>query len=387
MLNKMENMNTSYNMSDILPAEVGNNELSTSSALQRLTPEQIEKANVIASHIDIYNPRSLMTYGSETQRKLEQASDQVLGNATGRDNEEIAQMITTLMQTVNEVMPDDVEKARKTGLFPWARKKIEQRMLNLQVKARTIEGSIATFSGRLRSQNDKLVRNNVILSQQMDSLKNYFQDLNVEIAAGEIKLKEIDEKIIPELMDKKSSTNDPFVAQELMQIQQARSDLASHMDSLVRSQQLALLQAGQILVLQQGNSELSKKLDEAVTQVVPLWKSQMTMTLMLLGAENALKTLDVVTDTTNKLITSVSKQVKSTGIEIAKKSKESIIKMETLRDTHRNLMETIQGITEVTKDAEQKRLQAQAEISRNQDELIALLRDDNKTNGLYLSHY
>ena len=377
-------MTNNYTMADILPAEVNTNELSTGTALQRLTPEQLERANQIASRIDIHDPRSLMTYGTDTQRKLEQASDQVLGNATGRDNEEIAQMITTLMQTVNEVMPDDVEKARKGGLFPWARKKIEQRMLNLQVKARSIEGSIATFSGRLRSQNEKLVRNNTILAQQMETLKNYFQDLNVEIAAGEIKLKEIDEKIMPELMEKKSATNDPFVAQELMQIQQARSDLAGHLDSLTRSQQLALLQAGQILVLQQGNSELSKKLDEAVTQVVPLWKSQMTMTLMLLGAENALKTLDVVTDTTNKLITSVSKQVKSTGIEIAKKSKESIIKMETLRDTHRNLMETIQGITEVTKDAEQKRLQAQAEITRNQDELIALLRDDHKTGALYL---
>lgn len=377
-------MTNNYTMADILPAETNTGELSTGTALQRLTPEQLERANQIASRIDIHDPRSLMTYGTDTQRKLEQASDQVLGNATGRDNEEIAQMITTLMQTVNEVMPDDVEKARKGGLFPWARKKIEQRMLNLQVKARSIEGSIATFSGRLRSQNEKLVRNNTILAQQMETLKNYFQDLNVEIAAGEIKLQEIDEKIMPELMEKKSATNDPFVAQELMQIQQARSDLAGHLDSLTRSQQLALLQAGQILVLQQGNSELSKKLDEAVTQVVPLWKSQMTMTLMLLGAENALKTLDVVTDTTNKLITSVSKQVKSTGIEIAKKSKESIIKMETLRDTHRNLMETIQGITEVTKDAEQKRLQAQAEITRNQDELIALLRDDHKTGSLYL---
>lgn len=377
-------MTNNYSMANLVPVDSPNNELSTGTALQRLTPEQLERANQIASRIDIHDPRSLMTYGSDTQRKLEQASDQVLGNATGRDNEEIAQMITTLMQTVNEVMPDDVEKARKGGLFPWARKKIEQRMLNLQVKARSIEGSIATFSGRLRSQNDKLVRNNTILAQQMETLKNYFQDLNVEIAAGEIKLQEIDEKIMPELLEKKSATNDPFVAQELMQIQQARSDLASHLDSLTRSQQLALLQAGQILVLQQGNSELSKKLDEAVTQVVPLWKSQMTMTLMLLGAENALKTLDVVTDTTNKLITSVSKQVKSTGIEIAKKSKESIIKMETLRDTHRNLMETIQGITEVTKDAEQKRLQAQAEISKNQDELIALLRDDHKSGALYL---
>ena len=380
----METMTNNYSMANLVPVDSPNNELSTGTALQRLTPEQLERANQIASRIDIHDPRSLMTYGSDTQRKLEQASDQVLGNATGRDNEEIAQMITTLMQTVNEVMPDDVEKARKGGLFPWARKKIEQRMLNLQVKARSIEGSIATFSGRLRSQNDKLVKNNVILTQQMETLKIYFQDLNVEIAAGEIKLQEIDEKIMPELLEKKSATNDPFVAQELMQIQQARSDLASHLDSLTRSQQLALLQAGQILVLQQGNSELSKKLDEAVTQVVPLWKSQMTMTLMLLGAENALKTLDVVTDTTNKLITSVSKQVKSTGIEIAKKSKESIIKMETLRDTHRNLMETIQGITEVTKDAEQKRLQAQAEISKNQDELIALLRDDHKSGALYL---
>ena len=377
-------MTNNYSMANLVPVDSPNNELSTGTALQRLTPEQLERANQIASRIDIHDPRSLMTYGSDTQRKLEQASDQVLGNATGRDNEEIAQMITTLMQTVNEVMPDDVEKARKGGLFPWARKKIEQRMLNLQVKARSIEGSIATFSGRLRSQNDKLIKNNVILKQQMETLKNYFQDLNVEIAAGEIKLQEIDEKIMPELLEKKSATNDPFVAQELMQIQQSRSDLASHLDSLTRSQQLALLQAGQILVLQQGNSELSKKLDEAVTQVVPLWKSQMTMTLMLLGAENALKTLDVVTDTTNKLITSVSKQVKSTGIEIAKKSKESIIKMETLRDTHRNLMETIQGITEVTKDAEQKRLQAQAEISKNQDELIALLRDDHKSGALYL---
>lgn len=377
-------MTNNYSMANLVPVDSPNNELSTGTALQRLTPEQLERANQIASRIDIHDPRSLMTYGSDTQRKLEQASDQVLGNATGRDNEEIAQVITTLMQTVNEVMPDDVEKARKGGLFPWARKKIEQRMLNLQVKARSIEGSIATFSGRLRSQNDKLIKNNVILKQQMETLKNYFQDLNVEIAAGEIKLQEIDEKIMPELLEKKSATNDPFVAQELMQIQQARSDLASHLDSLTRSQQLALLQAGQILVLQQGNSELSKKLDEAVTQVVPLWKSQMTMTLMLLGAENALKTLDVVTDTTNKLITSVSKQVKSTGIEIAKKSKESIIKMETLRDTHRNLMETIQGITEVTKDAEQKRLQAQAEISKNQDELIALLRDDHKSGALYL---
>lgn len=351
-----------------------------SAVLNALTPMQLEKAKAIARELNLQDSKSVMKFGYQSQQKLEAASDQLLRSTNGNDNEEIARMITHLMSSVNEVMPDDIAKARKAGLFPWAKKKAKQRMLAMQVKAQTIEGSISQFKGQLENQHDKLLNNNVILMQQYESLRAYAEDLKVEVAAGELKLQEIDTVLLPELERKASESNDQFLIQDVMRLKQVRGDLAAHVDGLLRSQQFALIQCNQVLVLQNGNFELAKKLQEATFQIIPIWKSQMTISLMLLGAENALKQLDVVTETTDKLLRGVATQVKETGVSIARKSKESALKMETLRHTHAEVLEAVRGITEVTNTAEAKRREASAELRKNQDQLLAILKSNETVN-------
>lgn len=348
--------------------------------LNALTPMQLEKAKAIARELNLQDSKSVMKFGYQSQQKLEAASDQLLRSTNGSDNEEIARMITHLMSSVNEVMPDDIAKARKAGLFPWAKKKAKQRMLAMQVKAQTIEGSISQFKGQLENQHDKLLNNNVILMQQYESLRAYAEDLKVEVAAGELKLQEIDTVLLPELERKATESNDQFLIQDVMRLKQVRGDLAAHVDGLLRSQQFALIQCNQVLVLQNGNFELAKKLQEATFQIIPIWKSQMTISLMLLGAENALKQLDVVTETTDKLLRGVATQVKETGVSIARKSKESALKMETLRHTHAEVLEAVRGITEVTNTAEAKRREASAELRKNQDQLLAILKSNETVN-------
>lgn len=348
--------------------------------LNALTPMQLEKAKAIARDLNLQDSKSVMKFGYQSQQKLEAASDQLLRSTNGSDNEEIARMITHLMSSVNEVMPDDIAKARKAGLFPWAKKKAKQRMLAMQVKAQTIEGSISQFKGQLENQHDKLLNNNVILMQQYESLRAYAEDLKVEVAAGELKLQEIDTVLLPELERKAAESNDQFLIQDVMRLKQVRGDLAAHVDGLLRSQQFALIQCNQVLVLQNGNFELAKKLQEATLQIIPIWKSQMTISLMLLGAENALKQLDVVTETTDKLLRGVATQVKETGVSIARKSKESALKMETLRHTHAEVLEAVRGITEVTNTAEAKRREASAELRKNQDQLLAILKSNETVN-------
>lgn len=348
--------------------------------LNALTPMQLEKAKAIARELNLQDSKSVMKFGYQSQQKLEAASDQLLRSTNGSDNEEIARMITHLMSSVNEVMPDDIAKARKAGLFPWAKKKAKQRMLAMQVKAQTIEGSISQFKGQLENQHDKLLNNNVILMQQYESLRAYAEDLKVEVAAGELKLQEIDTVLLPELERKATESNDQFLIQDVMRLKQVRGDLAAHVDGLLRSQQFALIQCNQVLVLQNGNFELAKKLQEATFQIIPIWKLQMTISLMLLGAENALKQLDVVTETTDKLLRGVATQVKETGVSIARKSKESALKMETLRHTHAEVLEAVRGITEVTNTAEAKRREASAELRKNQDQLLAILKSNETVN-------
>lgn len=354
--------------------------------LNALTPMQLEKAKAIARDLNLQDSKSVMKFGYQSQQKLEAASDQLLRSTNGSDNEEIARMITHLMSSVNEVMPDDIAKARKAGLFPWAKKKAKQRMLAMQVKAQTIEGSISQFKGQLENQHDKLLNNNVILMQQYESLRAYAEDLKVEVAAGELKLQEIDTVLLPELERKAAESNDQFLIQDVMRLKQVRGDLATHVDGLLRSQQFALIQCNQVLVLQNGNFELAKKLQEATFQIIPIWKSQMTISLMLLGAENALKQLDVVTETTDKLLRGVATQVKETGVSIARKSKESALKMETLRHTHAEVLEAVRGITEVTNTAEAKRREASAELRKNQDQLLAILKSNETVNPYIETH-
>ena len=357
-----------------------------SAVLNALTPMQLEKAKAIARDLNLQDSKSVMKFGYQSQQKLEAASDQLLRSTNGSDNEEIARMITHLMSSVNEVMPDDIAKARKAGLFPWAKKKAKQRMLAMQVKAQTIEGSISQFKGQLENQHGKLLNNNVILMQQYESLRAYAEDLKVEVAAGELKLQEIDTVLLPELERKAAESNDQFLVQDVMRLKQVRGDLAAHVDGLLRSQQFALIQCNQVLVLQNGNFELAKKLQEATFQIIPIWKSQMTISLMLLGAENALKQLDVVTETTDKLLRGVATQVKETGVSIARKSKESALKMETLRHTHAEVLEAVRGITEVTNTAEAKRREASAELRKNQDQLLAILKSNETVNPYIEMH-
>lgn len=358
----------------------------SATVLNALTPMQLEKAKAIARDLNLQDSKSVMKFGYQSQQKLEAASDQLLRSTNGSDNEEIARMITHLMSSVNEVMPDDIAKARKAGLFPWAKKKAKQRMLAMQVKAQTIEGSISQFKGQLENQHDKLLNNNVILTQQYESLRAYAEDLKVEVAAGELKLQEIDNVLLPELERKAAESNDQFLVQDVMRLKQVRGDLAAHVDGLLRSQQFALIQCNQVLVLQNGNFELAKKLQEATFQIIPIWKSQMTISLMLLGAENALKQLDVVTETTDKLLRGVATQVKETGVSIARKSKESALKMETLRHTHAEVLEAVRGITEVTNTAEAKRREASAELRKNQDQLLAILKSNETVNPYIEMH-
>lgn len=383
MVNNQAGATGTFETAVVSPAE----QMPTPTAvLNALTPMQLEKAKAIARDLNLQDSKSVMKFGYQSQQKLEAASDQLLRSTNGSDNEEIARMITHLMSSVNEVMPDDIAKARKAGLFPWAKKKAKQRMLAMQVKAQTIEGSISQFKGQLENQHDKLLNNNVILMQQYESLRAYAEDLKVEVAAGELKLQEIDTVLLPELERKAAESNDQFLIQDVMRLKQVRGDLAAHVDGLLRSQQFALIQCNQVLVLQNGNFELAKKLQEATFQIIPIWKSQMTISLMLLGAENALKQLDVVTETTDKLLRGVATQVKETGVSIARKSKESALKMETLRHTHAEVLEAVRGITEVTNTAEAKRREASAELCKNQDQLLAILKSNETVNPYIEMH-
>ncbi len=103
------------------------------------------------------------------------------------------------------------------------------------------------------------MEDNSFLEQLYDKNKDYFQALNIYIAAGELKLEEINTKMLPELRKKAEQTGDQMDYQEVNDLTQFADRLDKRVYDLRLSRQITIQQAPQIRLIQNTNQALAEK--------------------------------------------------------------------------------------------------------------------------------
>ena len=102
---------------------------------------------------------------------------------------------------------------------------------------------------------------------------------------------------------------------------------------------------------------------------IPLWKSQMTISLGIEHSLQASKTQRAVDDLTNELLKKNAEKLKMATIETAKEAERGIVDIETLKHTNETLISTFDEVLQIQEEGRQKRKEAEAEIQRLEDEL------------------
>ena len=137
------------------------------------------------------------------------------------------------------------------------------------------------------------------------------------------------------------------------------------------SKTLAIQTAPQIKLIQNNDKQLVDKIQTAMLNTIPLWKSQIVIALGLHKQENVLKMQKQVTDTTNELLMKNAEQLKTSSIEVARESERSIVDVETLKKVNQDLIETIEETLRIHSEGREKRQAAQQELTQ----IEAKLRD------------
>ena len=91
--------------------------------------------------------------------------------------------------------------------------------------------------------------------------------------------------------------------------------------------------------------------------------------LGLAHSEQALKAQQQVTDLTNELLKKNAEALKVSTIETAKASERGIVDIETLKQTNETLISTLDEVVQIQNDGREKRREAEAELSRIENEL------------------
>lgn len=352
--------------------------------IQKLTPEEQQKATDLAQAIDEKNNTSVINYGAQAQKQLGDFSQNILNKVQSQDTGEIGDALTDLMYRLNEANPDEL-RAEDNNIFKRMFGKVKRSIYEIQGKYQKIGAQIDSIASRLNVEKDALLKDNVTMEELYEQNKTYFQALNIYIAAGQLKIQELDEKLIPEAKQKAQASGNQLDVQTVNDLSQFKDRLEKRTYDLELAKQVTLQQAPQIRLIQNTNQALAEKIQASINTAIPLWKNQVAIALTLLRQKDAVTAQRQVSETTNDLLKKNSEMLKMSSIETAKENERGVIDIETLQKTQNDLIETLQETLKIQKDGRTKRQNAEQELDRMEqdlhDQLLQLTQGQDPSTG------
>ena len=349
-------------------------------AVAILSEEELGKAKELSKSLDENNSQSVIEYGSLAQKKICDFSQSVLNKVQAKDLGEVGSALTDLMYQLQESNPTDLV-AEDPGFFKKMFGKVKKSIFEVTQKYQKLGAGIDKISIKLTHEYKGLLEDNKTLETLYAENLDYFHALNVYIAGAELKIKELDETVIPQAKIEAENTPDNAIAvQKISDLENYKNRLDKRQYDLKLARQITIQQAPQIRMIQNTNQELAEKIQTSINTAIPLWKNQVAIALTLLKQKDALTSQRIVSSTTNDLLTKNSEMLKQSSIEAARENERGVVDIETLKTTQANLIETIQETMNIQREGAIKRRQGEVELAQLEEEIkTKLLALSNKT--------
>lgn len=343
-------------------------EASPKKLIDTLDEKHQEQARALAKQIDEKNLQAIISYGAAAQKQLGEFSHQMLSHVQAKDTGEIGDILNDLMERLNETDPNDLV-AENQGFFQKFFGKIKKSIYEMQAKYQEVGSQVDKIAIRLDHEKNGLLNDNLSLEQLYQRNKDFFDALNIYIAAGEIKLAELQETLIPEALEKARVTGDQMDVQIVNDLEQFLDRLEKRNHDLKLTRQMTIQQAPQIRLIQNTNQALAEKIQSSITTTIPLWKNQIAIAMTLLRQKDAVTAQRQVSETTNQLIQKNSEMLKISTIETARENERGIIDLETLQKTQKDLIETLEETLKIQQEGRARRRKAEVELTNMEEDL------------------
>ena len=334
--------------------------------LSVLTPEERRQADELKEQIDVRDSQMLMQYGSGARQNIADFSENILNNIRSKDTGYIGELMTDLVTNVQDLNFDSLEK--DSGILDIFRK-AEAKVKKFLAQYEKLEVQMDRIEGKLEEARMEMLKDIGMFDSLYQKNLDYFKQLQIYITAGDEKIKELREQTIPSLRAEVQKSGDPMHAQLVRDFEDTVNQFEKKVHDLKTSKTIAIQTAPQIRLIQNNDKLLADKIQTAVQETIPLWKSQMVMALGLYRQQEALKLQRDVTDTTNALLLKNSKILKQNTIDVAKESERGIVDIETLKKANENLISTMNEAVRIQKEGHDKRMAAEQELVKIENEI------------------
>ena len=349
---------------------IANLEVSGPNIIEKLPEEERKKAEDIAKSIDITQSAAISQFGAQTQSEISRLSDQVLVQIRTKDSGYAGEILSDLMSKIKQV---DIESfSSKNGFFmkiPFIGGLFNSAK-RLLMQYQKVGAHIEEIEAKLDDVQMQLIKDNAIMDMLFKKNIEHVRDLTVYIAAGQLKIKELRERDIPDMQRSvQLSSNSPEEVQNLNDLVQFTERFEKKVYDLSLSRMIAIQTAPQLRLIQNNNQLLIDKMQSSLLNIIPLWKNQIVIAISVFRQKKALEMQRELANETNNLIKKNAELLRSNNSEILKENTRGLIEIETLKEVHFNLISTLEETVKIQEEGRSKRREAEAELVKMEEEM------------------
>ena len=330
-----------------------------------LSPEEQKMVNDFAEKIDITNSQMVLQYGAASQKKLSDFSETALSRVKTKDMGETGELITNL---ISELQGFDATTEQPKGIFGFF-KKTSNSIEQLKTRYDSADKNVERIKAQLEDHQVTLMKDITMLDKMYELNLVYFKELTMYILAGKKKLAEVRANDLKAAQEKAQRTQLPEDAQAARDLADLCDRFEKKLYDLELTRNVSIQMGPQIRLIQSNDTMMAEKIQTTIVNTIPLWKNQMVLALGIAHRQQAMQAERAVTDATNELLKKNAATLKQGTIEIAKESERGIVDIETLQQTNKQLIETLDELNKIRADGKAKRANAEQELGRIEGEL------------------
>ena len=330
-----------------------------------LSPEEQKMVNDFAEKIDLTNSQMVLQYGAASQKKLSDFSETALSRVKTQDMGETGELITGL---IAELQGFDANAEQPKGILGFF-KKTSNSIEQLKTRYDSADKNVERIKTKLEDHQVVLMKDIAMLDKMYEYNLVYFKELTMYILAGKKKLADVRANELKAAQEKAQRTQLPEDAQAARDLADMCDRFEKKLYDLELTRNVSIQMGPQIRLIQSNDTMMAEKIQTTIVNTIPLWKNQMVLALGIAHSQQAMAAERAVTDATNELLKKNAATLKQGTIDIAKESERGIVDIETLQQTNKQLIETLDELNKIRADGKVKRANAEQELGRIEGEL------------------
>ncbi len=228
---------------------------------------------------------------------------------------------------------------------------------------------IDTITDKLDGHKTTLLTDITMLDRLYEANLEYFHNLDHYISAGDEKLKQLDEQVIPEKASSAAASEAIIEAQELRDLRAARDDLERRVHDLRLTRQVAMQSLPSIRLIQDNDKGLVNKINSTVVNTIPLWRQQLATAVAIYRSSDAASTLQSATDLTNDLLEANAENLKQANSLTRKQLERGVFDLESVKKANTLLIDTINESLQIADQGKKMRADAVVQLQECETEL------------------